>query len=87
MKNKRLFRMRGGQACARSCNHVLPIHWLPLTNCDIAELVGSNPQTISPIIAKFCKLRLIAHGRGRLEILNPRGLHERAHAIPAENLL
>jgi CRP-like cAMP-binding protein len=64
-----------------------PSQWLPLTNCEIAELVGSNPQTVSPIIAKFCKQGLAARHRGGIEVLNPKGLQELAQDITVANLL
>ena len=84
----------GGQTCKRSCGYALlpqmqgaPSQWLPLTNCEIAGLVGSNPQTVSPIIAKFCKQGLVVRHRDGLEVLNPKGLQELAQAITVANLL
>lgn len=54
---------------------------LLLSNYDIAELVGSTPETVSKALCEFAERGLIRHGRCRIEILDPQGLRELAEGL------
>lgn len=47
---------------------------LKLSNCDIAELVGSTLETVSLTLCMFSKRGLISRDHGQLQILDPNGL-------------
>lgn len=51
---------------------------IALSNYDIAELVGSTPETVSKALCEFAKRGFISRDRCHIEVLDPQGLAEMA---------
>lgn len=51
---------------------------LALSNYDIAELVGSTPETVSKALCEFARRGFISRDRYRIEVLDPQGLAKMA---------
>lgn len=47
---------------------------LTLSNYDIAELVGSTPESVSKVLCEFSKRGFISRDRCQIEILDSEGL-------------
>jgi len=49
---------------------------LALSNYDLAEFVGSTPETVSKALCEFSRRGLIKHDRCQVEIISSEGLAE-----------
>ncbi len=54
---------------------------LALSNYDIAELVGSTPETVSKALCEFAKRGFIRRDRRHIEVLSAQGLTEIAELM------
>jgi CRP/FNR family transcriptional regulator len=68
----------GGQAHKQTCRSTFLTRddKLALSNYDIAELVGSTPETVSKVLCDFVKRGLISRDRCHIEVLDHHGLAE-----------
>lgn len=54
---------------------------LALSNYDVAELVGSTPETVSKVLCEFAKRRFISRDRCHIKVLDSQGLAEMAELV------